>query len=104
MKVTYVSVAVPLWFILLLGEKENIAHCRAKENGKHSIPRKNMHISAKCVAKVLRVLQRIRNICSHDCYIEDRFYKNEQMAYLIEQLKKGEKVEKTPQWIKDLLE
>ena len=62
MKVTYVSVAVPLWFILLLGEKENIAHCRAKENGKHSIPRKNMHISAKCVAKVLRVLQRIRNI------------------------------------------
>ena len=44
------------------GRKENIAHCRAKENGKHSIPRKNMRISVKCVAKVLRVPQRIRNI------------------------------------------
>lgn len=44
------------------GRKRKYCSLACKKNGKHSIPRKNMHISVKCVAKVLRVLQRIRNI------------------------------------------
>ena len=45
----------------------------------------------------------MQKYCSHDCYIKDRFYREEQMEYVIEKLKKGERVENTPQWIKDLL-
>lgn len=76
--------------------------CKRKWEAQH--PKKEYAHQCKMCGKSFKSTTKNQKYCSHDCYIEDRFYKNEQMAYLIEQLKKGEKVEKTPQWIKDLLE
>lgn len=66
-------------------------------------PRENYtHQCIKC-GKRFNSVSKTQKYCSHDCYIKDRFYREEQMEYVIEKLKKGERVENTPQWIKDLL-
>lgn len=66
-------------------------------------PRKNYtHQCIRC-GKSFNSASKTQKYCSHDCYIKDHFYREEQMEYVIEKLKKGERVENTPQWIKDLL-
>lgn len=52
------------------------------------------------VWKSFNSASKTQKYCSHDCYIKDHFYREEQMEYVIEKLKKGERVENTPQWMR----
>lgn len=44
-----------------------------------------------------------QNFCSHDCYIRNRFWRQEDAEEIFNMLLSGKKVQKVPKWMKDLL-
>lgn len=44
-----------------------------------------------------------RKYCSHDCYIRDRFWREEDAVQIVKMILKREKVQHIPKWLKDLL-
>jgi len=44
-----------------------------------------------------------RKYCSHDCYIRDRFWRQEDATKIIERILENKRVEYLPKWLKDLL-
>lgn len=85
------------------GRRKKYCSPQCKKMWEAMHPRENYtHQCIRC-GKSFNSASKTQKYCSHDCYIKDRFYREEQMEYVIEKLKKGERVENTPQWIKDLL-
>ena len=44
-----------------------------------------------------------QSFCSHDCYIRNRFWRQEDAEEIFNMLLSGKKVQKVPKWMKDLL-
>lgn len=77
------------------------AQCKQKWEAEH--PKKNHEHHCQICGQQFKSSTKNQKYCSHKCYVQDRFYRDEQMECLISQLKKGEVVENVPQWIKDLI-
>lgn len=84
-------------------QKEEILFSPVQENVGSYASKEKLYAPMYKVWKSFNSASKTQKYCSHDCYIKDHFYREEQMEYVIEKLKKGERVENTPQWIKDLL-
>lgn len=47
--------------------------------------------------------QKFCSLCSHDCYIRDRFWRKEDTEEIVKMLLTGKKAPMVPKWIKDIL-
>ncbi|MEG0155196.1 MAG: hypothetical protein RR869_06375 [Lachnospiraceae bacterium] len=85
------------------GRRRKYCSVKCKQKWEAAHPKKNYEQICQLCGKPFKSSSKSQKYCSHECYVQDRFYRDEQMEYLISQLKKGEVVENAPQWIKDLI-
>lgn len=84
-------------------EEKNTAVQNVKENGKKGIEKIYILKCQYCGKDYESKGFKNRKYCSHECYIRDRFRREEDAADIVKKLFKRESIPSIPKWVKDLL-